>query len=122
MKGKGFTLIEIEIAIVILLVCSLSITSLYVTGFVAFKKAKSITVARFLAQQKIEEIMEAISFQNNNLEDHPKTGSFPAPFSEYKFSFAIDNYEDSPFLKKVKVTVDGPENVIITLTSLKALQ
>lgn len=121
MRTKGFTLIEIQIAILVLLVCSLAIMSLFATGFRAGKKAKVLTIASFLAREKMEEALELLSSSPENEKNFPQEGHFPEPFSQYQFSVTLSEDENSPLLRRVKAVVEGPDHTKSAMVTLKSL-
>lgn len=59
---KGFTLLEIAVAVAILGIVVASLVGLFVQSLFASKFSKEITAATLLAQEKIEEI-KSLSFE-----------------------------------------------------------
>lgn len=57
MRSKGFTLIEVLIAMIILSIAMLAITGMFVTGVDGVSFGDRITSAVTLAQEKMEELM-----------------------------------------------------------------
>lgn len=114
----GLTLMEVEISLLILAICILALVSLYSTGALANKKARALTTATFLAQEKLEEVLA--SFQGLPMEQEEEAWAGPCalPFEAYTFRAQIPRVSDTS-LVTVRVTIRGPAGVEVSLTSLK---
>ena len=85
---KGFTLIEIMMAIVIFTVGIIAIMSLFPISVRDTRRARIMTQAAFLCQAKMEEV---ISLPGTLIPpDYDKTGKFSPDFED--FSFVVRKY------------------------------
>jgi len=102
---RGMTLIEVLAALLVLLVCTVSIS----TGLLTCQKQvassqEKLTVLQ-LAQGKMEELM-ASDFRE--LEDIQPATVFPAPYTGYSYSVRVASDADYPAMVKIiTVTVSG---------------
>ena len=99
LSKKGFTLIEIMVALAILAIAALGIFTAYTTSFQAMADAKYRTVATNIAQKKLEEIKNSVSvaypyYSIETQEVNEKT---------YTIVMATNSIEDN--LEQVYVTV-----------------
>jgi type II secretion system protein I len=99
LSQKGFTLIEIMVALAILAIVALGIFTAYTTSFQAMADSKYRTVATNIAQKKLEEIKNSVSvafpyYSIENQEISEKT---------YTIVMATNSIEDN--LEQVYVTV-----------------
>lgn len=115
---RGLTLLEVEISLLILATCVLALLSLYTTGALATKKARALTTAAFLAQEKMEEVLA--SFQGLPLEENEDVwdGHCTPPFEAYTFLVQIERFPGTTLLT-VRVTIRGPAGAEISFASLK---
>lgn len=102
-KEKGFSLLEILISLGIL-ASSLTIIMSGVWTTLKFQtKNEELLQAVFLANNKMVEVeaeLEAGIAKNNFPQEEEKTGEFPEPFENYKWSYVI---------KKVEIPMTGQE-------------
>jgi prepilin-type N-terminal cleavage/methylation domain-containing protein len=101
LSKKGFTLIEVIIAIAILGMASLGIFQSYKVGFWGMSDARARTIATNIAQEKLEEV------KGKSLD----TGTFPDPgnpivVSGKEFNATIIVEEIKSTLKKITTTVN----------------
>jgi len=80
---KSFTLIEVLIAIFILTVGILAVFAIFPLGIQIASSSKMATVATYLAQEKIEEVISK-SYDEISDATFPDELSLPSPFSAYK--------------------------------------
>ena len=61
LSKKGFTLVELMVAVAILAIAAIGIFQAYTTGFQAMADSKDRTVATNIAQKKLEEVKNSVS-------------------------------------------------------------
>ena len=112
-KGKGFTLLEVMLVIIMLLTVFFPLLQLMATGLSASEETKSTNTAVLLAQKRLEEI-KSESYVNVTSEASASIASYP----EYNRQTNVTSTPDAS-LKDVKITVSwgtgGPQSDIITL-------
>lgn len=103
---KGFSLLEVMVAVVILAFGLLAIMHLFPIGLRASKISQDTTVATFLAQQKIEELRNT---KYADIDDTPLTATFASPFSNFTWTKSVSESEweeiDAGELSKVMIEV-----------------
>ncbi|MFH1454061.1 MAG: type II secretion system protein [Armatimonadota bacterium] len=97
-KSRGFSLIEVVIAIVILFSVATVICMLYPVSFKGIAMAKDKTVAMALAQQKIEECL-------TNPRGNYTSGDFSPEHPDYKYDITKTPVSGIKKLKELKVEV-----------------
>lgn len=96
-NNRGFTLLEVLVALGILAVSITAILQLYGTAMVTSERAESITVATMLARQKMAE--EMLKIEKDAAEgkfpdtDEESNGSFDSPFDKYRWLVKIRKVE-----------------------------
>ena len=103
---KGFTLIEVLVAIVILSVGLLGMASLSVTIIKGNRLSNALTTATTLAQQRMEDISLAAEadFTTGVVGIDPPA-ALPSPDDEYMLGVEVINDNPAPDMKRVAVTV-----------------
>lgn len=123
---KGFTLIEIIIAIFILAVGISAVLAMFPLGLQVVKSSKMTAIGTQLGQEKIEEI---ISKPYVDISGEPKQ-QLPSPFSAYSRETEVTcfdpNGELSPNcpdtgIKKVEVTVSWELPLKVVRKSIKIM-
>lgn len=107
-KNRGFTLIEVVIAIFLLMVGLLSISRLYPTGLKVGSASHYLTIASAIAQGKMEEML---SKNYDEIESSPRERA--------------DNDPESPFFiyeQETKVSFVDPENNLIEIPDDKGIK
>lgn len=99
LSQKGFTLIEIMVALAILAIAALGIFTAYTTSFQAMADAKYRTVATNIAQKKLEEIKNSVSIAY----PYYSIGTQEINEKTYTIVMATNSIEDN--LEQVYVTV-----------------
>ncbi len=101
--NRGFTLLEIMIAVVILATSIMALMTLQGNAFLASERAERLTSATLLARQKMAELemefakdLAKNKFPDDNVE---KEGDFEEPYDNYRWSYSI---------KKVEIPVVNP--------------
>jgi len=118
LSKRGFTLIEIIVAVSILGIASLGIFQSYRAGFWGMSDAKMRTIATNIAQEKLEEI------KGKTLD----AGTYPDPdnpivVSEKEFNAIVIVEEETTTLKKIITTVSWKKrNGEQTQISIESLQ
>lgn len=116
--SKGFTLLEVMIALVIVAIALVTLLGLGNRSIDVNGRLQRITQATLLAQQRMSEI-EVKAAQQQGVTLQNEDGVFEEPFSEYRWRVA---YQDTPleFLRQVTVTVawgDEGKNEMVDLDS-----
>ncbi|MFH1454473.1 MAG: prepilin-type N-terminal cleavage/methylation domain-containing protein [Armatimonadota bacterium] len=119
-NNTGFTLIELLVSVCILLLVTLFVIELFPCGFRMNARSRAHSVACFLAQSKMEEIVcgsvETVaagegtfaSFKNNYI------------FEKYSYKVTKETLPSDPGFMQVKVTVSGPLGVRSVLSTIFA--
>lgn len=117
----GFSLLEVQVALAILVVAALGLLSVFMMGIQAGGKAQFLTTCAFLAHGKMQEIAAPRPEKGLSLQDEEEgEGKFPTPFDSYAFTVTSEAEEGSLYLRKVTVRVDGLKGTHITLVSWKS--
>ena len=115
-NSKGFTLVEVLIAIVILAIVSLGIMSILPTGYRHITSAGRISTLNHLGQMKLDQL-RATSFNDLDLQAglHPSTGAgetFPELFgalytnySNYSAYWVVTDDVPHTGMKRVVLTI-----------------
>jgi general secretion pathway protein I len=98
-KEKGFTLMEVMVAMAILAIALVSIFQLQSQSISMATDSRFMTTAALLAQCKMVEV-EARSSLHNQIED----GDFGADYSQYTWRLEISDAK-LPVFKKIEITV-----------------
>lgn len=100
MNQKGFTLLEIIVALAILSVSLVVISDLHNSGMLRSRRAEDITTASMLARLKLHEVQ--LEIENNMAK-----GEFPAEnkHDEGKFDEPYEKFSWSLDIKKVDIPV-----------------
>lgn len=118
-KNKGFTLIEVLVSAVILVVCMAGIMNSFAVGSYFKKNTEEITNAAFLAQEVMN---AAVYIYAPGIEPIDEEYSCHEPFSNY--SWKIKTKDISGTLKQITVQVMTPPTSklrrTVELTALKA--
>lgn len=102
-KKAGFSLLEVMVAIVIMSFGILAILQLFPLGLKAGRISQDVTIATFLAQQRMEELKNT---RYIDIED--KSGVFAAPYVEFNWNQIVSEETvngETDMLKKVTVRV-----------------
>jgi len=98
---KGFSLLEILIAVAIMATSFVALLTAQGSSFLASERADRLTQATFLARQKMAEIEMEIDkdiSKNKFPSDTDKDGTFDEPFDDFRWKYTI---------KKVEIPVIG---------------
>ena len=99
-KVRGFTLLEIVMALAIFAVGLVGLLSLFPVGFQVSKRASDLTEATIYAQEKIEDLKK----DGYGIPPGTTIGSFDS-----RFSWSLDVSILSTGLKEIKLTVNYTE-------------
>ena len=121
---KGFTLVEILVAILVFVIGITAILQAFIVGFQEEIVNKRATQGTFLAQQKLEEIN---SLAYNQIEIGTTTeSSLPPPFEKFSRTTIVSYVADDltatttdTGLKKVEVKVAWPSSLGTAKTDIK---
>jgi prepilin-type N-terminal cleavage/methylation domain-containing protein len=102
-KSRGFSLLEILIAIVIFAVGIIAVMYLFPLGVRDITLARELTAATFLGQAKMEEMLLAPA-DPNRLPDRAE-GSFSPDYPLLFFTVARQNFQGKPSLTYISVDV-----------------
>lgn len=93
-KNKGFTLLEVMLAVTILSVGLVMVVRSYVTSLQAIKISKDFLIANLLLEEKIWERQEK---QTRSEEVIPEEkGEFETPFNNFSYEISFTEQEDLP--------------------------
>lgn len=113
-NNKGFTLIEVLVAMVILSVGLLG-TAALITGIINGNKVSNrITTATVLAQDKMEEIK---GLDYSSIVSEPKS-SLPPPYDQYERQVTVIDPSPAANMKTVTVTVYWESNKSVSLQTI----
>lgn len=93
---KGFSLLEIMIAVAILATGFTTLLSAQGRSFLSSERAETMTEATMLARSKmadIEKNIDADVAQNKEVGEKEEAGEFDAPFENYRWKYAIRKVE-----------------------------
>jgi len=114
---KGFSLIEVLFAFVILALTLIPLTKILHSSIPVASQSHRETVALYLAQGKLEEFKV-------HFEDEPPTQVFITSFDAYPgYSCTVQVERESEFLQRIVVTVnyeDAGKEKSVTLSGLNA--
>jgi len=99
-QQKGFTLLEVMIALAIISIALISLLSLATSSINVNARLQKITQATLLAQEKMTDVEANI--RNSSTESSDEEGEFNEPFVEFRWRTA---FEDTPFPPLRMVTV-----------------
>lgn len=114
-KNKGFSIIEVIVASMLLSVCVIVVMDAFVIGAFFKKNTERAAAALFLAQAFME-----ISLTDTTLTD--MEGDCPEPYEDYKYKIKVKNVPDSALLQQVDVEVSissGHFNKTVKLSAFK---
>lgn len=116
----GFTLVELIVAIVIISLMAIGVTSLYIAIEKTQRKTRLLETATRAGEKKIEELRNNHynSLENDTIIDF--TDELPTALPEPR-SGTVDVSEPTPGIKRVDVTIsykDGRTNRDVELSSL----
>ena len=101
---KGFSLLEVMVAVAILAISLLALINFQGQSMFIVGRAEKLTLANFLARQKMAEVVLAIEkeqFQQGVFsEDKSESGAFEEPYEDYKWEWKM---------RKVEIPVPGGE-------------
>jgi type IV pilus assembly protein PilV len=113
-NNKGFTLIEVLVAMVILSVGLLG-TAALITGIINGNKVSNrITTATVLGQDKMEEIK---GLDYSSVVSEPKS-SLPSPYDQYERQVTVIDPSPAANMKTVTVTVYWESNKSVSLQTI----
>lgn len=123
LNEKGFTLIEVLLAIVILGIAIIPLMQIFPQASLIAANTKQETRIGFLAQQKLEQVKgQALAYFYGNYSE--SATAFPSPDSDFKYTvnYFTASGDDGNYVRAIKVTVwyddnnngiiDGSENMI----------
>lgn len=117
--SKGFTLLELLVALTIFSVGLLAIASMSITSMRGNNQAATLTEATFLAQGVLEEIQTRDSNDSIFVDPYPVDENWPLPGSPYSATYTINEHPASNNVLEITVQLTGPRR--LTLTGYKGL-
>ena len=99
-QQKGFTLLEVMIALAIISIALISLLSLATSSINVNARLQKITQATLLAQEKMTDVEAKI--RNSSTEPPDEEGEFNEPFVEFRWRTV---FEETPFPPLRMVTV-----------------
>lgn len=116
-RGKGISLAELLVAMVILVSCVLLCMGMFSAGAVRMRQARARATAALLAREKMEETLLETDIT-------PGAGSCTAPFEDYHYTVTKKDYVETPTLEQIEVIVTAPASLggkSVQLVMLRAL-
>lgn len=110
MRTRGYSLLETLIAFFLLFVISVYLMQLFAGGFQTVDRSIELTVATFLAQQKMEEVIDSDTIAN-------QSGTFTGTYTDYTFTVSTSDFTLD--LLRVEVDVRGRRGATAHLVTLK---
>lgn len=96
-EAKGFTLLEILIAVGILATAMMVFVTAQGNAFLASERGEQLNQAVFLARQKMTEleieIEEGLAKNKFPDDDTEKAGTFDEPFDDYRWKYSVQKVE-----------------------------
>lgn len=117
LQSRGFTLLEIMIALAIVSIAMVSLLGLANRSILVHERLQRITSATLLAQQKMAET--EVNARHGTLGSTDSQGEFERPYAEYRWQVAFGE-TPLPGVRLVTVTVlwgDEERNELVDLTS-----
>ncbi len=123
-KCRGFSLVELLIAIFILTIGLLALSGLQVTAIRGNLGSKDLTTAVLLTEKKMEQLKNTaysslgtgtFNDSNNPLNNVGQAGGI------FNRSWVIQNYSGSPYMKWITVTVSWSESGRTRSTSMDTI-
>jgi prepilin-type N-terminal cleavage/methylation domain-containing protein len=118
-RQRGFTLIEVLVALTVLALAVLLISRAFLTILSVTNKGGNLTVASSLAMRVLEEVRADVEGQStsatwtaefDNIPASAGPTAFPAPYGRYSYTMVVNQVDLSP-------TSAGPEAYPCWLTS-----
>ena len=106
-RMTGFTLLEVMIALAIVSIALVSLLSLGNRSVAVQNRVQRLTQATLLAQQKMAET--EVGSRRGTLEKQRQEGSFPAPYTEYRWRLEFAETPLSAVLLATVTVVWGDE-------------
>ena len=103
MKNKGFTLVEILIALTILTIGLVGVASLFPVGLLASKRSGDLNVATLAAQEALETIKLVASSSEDNWKDLADHSGYYSVNSNFWWDVEVNDISSN--LKKVNLIV-----------------
>lgn len=104
-RDKGFTLIEIMFAVVMLSFGLVLVLRSFATSLEGIKRAEKVKVASYLLEEKMEEIKE----KTREEDGIPRGNLFGEPNQDYKWDLSINQSDVSKDLNEVKLVISWQE-------------
>ena len=124
MKNKGFTLLEIMVAISIMAIVLVTVFKMHVQTLSMNTAVRFHTTAPLLAQKKIEELEI-----NSSIDQLADSGDFGSEFAGYTWKASVEEVqsdileEDAESLKKVEIAVSfNNDELVYRLRAYRLVQ
>ncbi len=102
-SSKGFTILEVMIALVLLAFGILALLRVMPVSLQASKRAEETTIATLLAQQQLEKWRACDKDPDAGATSLGSNGSFPAPYDKYEWSIVTTNIVTDVWVSSVNV-------------------
>ncbi|MBI2266954.1 MAG: hypothetical protein HYU64_17610 [Armatimonadetes bacterium] len=113
MKKRGVALVELQVAMTLLLVASLAVSSVLSTGIRSLHRSEVRTVALYLAKEKLEEA------RASRPSAAQEKGAMPPPYEAYSYEVTRKRLPDHPRLEQIRVIIKGPSSLQLTLLGVR---
>lgn len=98
MRKRGFTLIEVAIAIALFAIVALWSINVLINMSKGSSTTEDLTIATLLASQKIEEL-KSYSYNDLNSIQNGTTQNFNPPYENYSYTLNITKYQQNDYAK-----------------------
>jgi len=116
---KGFTLVEVMLAVCILSIGLLAIASMHVSSIDANSGSRRLTEAMNYAQDKLEEL-QTLSYSDDMLKSGDQTEANPPDGYTVEWNVSVDNpFEDAKLITVTTSWLDASEAKATQLSSVK---
>ncbi|GEM_PF-2517882 len=99
MRKRGFTLIEVAIAIALFAIVTVWSINVLINMSKGSSTTEDLTIATLLASQKIEELKSYSYDELNNTQNVTTPTDFPSPYNNYQYTLNITKDEQNDYAK-----------------------
>lgn len=99
LRIKGFTLLEVMLAVTILTVGLIMVVRSYITSLHAVKSSQDFLIAGLLLEQKLWQKQEEQT-RSGGVNTEEEQGEFDPPLDRFSYKIGFEEEENTPFLFK----------------------